>query len=198
MRKINKRTFCEAPEPTDCELLTRQYFGTDQLNVDALVTDMLAASKCHEFTEKSFTGWTSLPLRSLGGITGKEASEASGEHASSDPEKFEDTIAMQPYIQSLVHQVGAMHSGLLKVRLMKMRPGSTIGEHRDRFCGEHDKIMRFHIPIQTSPRVKFQVSRESYYLEPGKLYRVDVSKLHSVANHGDTDRIHLVFDVRRL
>lgn len=196
MRKLNKQTFCEKPEVSDCQELTEDYFGCGITDIQKLVEEMHSASEIHEFTRKSFSGWTSLPLRSLGGMTGAKASSASGEHASADPEKFQDTIAMQPYIKSLVDTVAVKHGGLLKVRLMKMAAGSSIGEHRDKFCGDEDKIMRFHIPIQTNPKVQFSVSRVAYHLEAGKLYLMNVSKLHSVVNGGTEDRIHLVFDVR--
>ena len=197
MRKLNKQTYCEVPEESDCEFLTTEYFGKEGIVLSILESELEKAESIHDFTQKGFAGWTSLPLRSLYGMTGECASDASGEHASADPEKFEDTPAMQPYIQRLVNEVASKHAGLLKVRLMKMRAGSSIGEHRDKFCGDEDKIIRYHIPIITHPKVTFYVSRKGYNLKPGELYRLNVSKLHSVVNASNLDRVHLVFDVRK-
>jgi hypothetical protein len=197
MRKLNKQTFCEAPESSDCELLTNEYFGSEGINIDILLSEIEKAGSIHDFTQKSFFGWTSLPVRSLHGMTGEKASDASGEHASSDPDKFQDTIAMQPYLRYLINTVASRQGGLLKARLMKMKAGSSIGEHRDKFCGAEDKIIRYHIPIITHPKVTFFISRKGYNLKVGELYRLNVSKLHSVVNASNVDRVHLVFDVRK-
>lgn len=198
MRKLITETHCEPAESTDCENLTQTFFGDDGIDVDMLLFDTQKASDAAQYTQKSFSGWTSLALRSLHGMTGENASDASGEHASADPAKFEDTPAMQPYIKHLVETVASQHSGLLKVRLMKMKAGSSIGEHRDKFCGHEDAVLRYHIPIVTHPKVTFYVSRVPYHLKCGELYRMNVSKLHSVVNAShDTDRIHLVFDVAK-
>jgi hypothetical protein len=157
-----------------------------------------AAAKAHEYTQKAFPGWTSLPLRSLNGMVGAKASDASGDHASTDPSKFQDTPVMQPYIREIIDTVlqgSTNDAGLLKVRLMKMNARTSVGEHRDSFNGD-GSVARFHIPIVTHPRVIFRVEGVNYHLSEGELYKIDVSKRHAVENSSDIDRVHLVFDIK--
>jgi hypothetical protein len=159
-----------------------------------LAEEVDKAAHKHEFTRKAFGGWSSIPLRSIGGIVGAIASAASGENASSDPSIFQDTPVMQPYIKSIVDQVGGPDK-VLKVRLMKLEPHRSIGEHRDVFKGD-GTVARFHIPIITHPKVIFKVNGKPYHMKQSKLYCVDVSERHSVINSSrNVDRIHLVFDI---
>jgi len=191
MRKLNNKTHYPDSKPTDMQHVTTKFFGLEPLDTKLLVEEAESAAKIHEYTQKAFTGWTSLPLRSLHGMTGEDASDAVGEHASSDADKFMDTPAMQPYIKSLVERVGGRP---LKVRLMKMRAHSSIGEHRDNFNGD-GVVVRFHIPIVTHPKVQMSVNGKWYHMKAGELYRVDVSQRHAVVNSSSIDRIHLVFDI---
>lgn len=79
---------------------------------------------------------------------------------------------------------------------MKLNANGEIGQHKDVFVGESNKkVTRYHIPIVTNPKVIFSVDYKPYHLQEGELYRVDITMMHSVKNSGETDRIHLVFDV---
>lgn len=196
MRKLNDKVHY-TPNPTDLQHVTGRFF-TEKLDLCKLKDEAVAAARIHEYTQKAFPGWTSLPLRSLNGMTGPEASDASGEHASTDPSKFQDTPVMQPYIREVIEKVlegTTSDAGLLKVRLMKMNARTSVGEHRDNFRGD-GSVARFHIPIVTHPRVVFRVEGVHYHLSEGELYKIDVSKRHAVENSSDIDRIHLVFDVK--
>jgi quercetin dioxygenase-like cupin family protein len=167
-----------------------------KLNVERMVQDVRGAEKLHEYTQKAFQGWTSIPLRSLDGMTGRQASNANGQHASSDPSIFVDTPIMQPYLSEVVRTIEGNEEGhgLLKVRLMKLAPGATIKAHTDRFGG-FGKVLRLHIPIVSDPRVVFTVNNAKYVMEVGKVYSLNVLHRHAVHNGSDKDRIHMVFDV---
>lgn len=193
VRKVPELKY-PSPKYSDCQRLTDEFFDKP-IDMERLINDAKAAEKTHEYTQKDFAGWTSLPLRSLHGMTGKHASDASGDHKSSDETKFQDTPAMQPYISEIINHVVGEKGGLLKVRLMKMKAKTQIGEHRDSFAGD-GTVVRFHIPVITDPRVIFRVNNIPYYMAPGQLYRMDVLQRHAVVNASDIDRIHLVFDVR--
>lgn len=191
------------PKKTDVVEVTRAFLCTDTLDLNALQSELHEAAALHPFTKKSFGGWTSIPLHSVGGEIGEDASAANGKHASRDASIFAATsvATVCPTIMQLTERVARVGEGLLKVRLMKLEPGAHIGEHRDFFgCTSSGSdggsgIQRFHIPIITHPNVQFWVNREKYFLEPGKLYAVDVSQRHSVLNRSDDVRVHLVFDV---
>lgn len=180
------------PKATDLYDITDQFLSKP-MDVERLVAALKEAEHQHEFTKKAFGGWGSIPLRSLHGMTGREASGASGEHASSNAQLFQDTVVMPDYIKELIDEI-AGDAGVLKVRLMRLEKNRTIGEHKDRF-NPGPPVARMHIPIVTNPQVEFQVNRQSYHLQAGHLYCIDVSQTHAVFNKGDADRIHLVFDV---
>lgn len=93
-----------------------------------------------------------------------------------------------------------------RVRLMRLAPGG--GELRrhaditDREAGVRDgMVMRFHFPLVTNPDVVFsswgldgKVRRAS--MAAGSGWYLDVRKPHTAVNGGDSERIHLVLDVR--
>lgn len=68
-------------------------------------------------------------------------------------------------------------------------PGSKLHPHIDK-----DNHMRIHLPIQTTDKSYF-IYENKYVLETGKCYLVNTKRTHSTENHGDLDRIHLLFKV---
>lgn len=188
------------PRPEDMVCVTSHFLGTEAIDTNVLLAEIHKAEKLHPYTQKAFGGWTSIPLRSVGGAVGEDASGASGDNASCDPALFADSPIMDvcPTIRRLTQLVAGNDrgAGVLKVRLLKLASGKAIGEHRDQFGGNAGKVVRrCHIPVLTNPKVGFNVNGVRYHLEAGELYVVDVREKHSVANHGETDRIHIVFDV---
>jgi len=57
---------------------------------------------------------------------------------------------------------------------------------------------RLHLPVQTSPHVRFHVGECSRHLDAGSLYEIDNSSLHFVKNGSSIDRIHLIFNLYRI
>ena len=43
---------------------------------------------------------------------------------------------------------------------------------------------------------RFKGRHDSYQLEPGTMYHFDVTKIHTLFNEGDTDRVTLLIDVK--
>lgn len=80
--------------------------------------------------------------------------------------------------------------------LSRMLPGVSHPMHVDR--QEADWVTRIHVPVVTNPfcwlefedvgRIHFQV---------GHAYTFDALHRHSFGNGGDTERVHLIFDVVR-
>lgn len=193
LRTEKRKKPSNTPAPSDLYDVTTAFLGDKGIDQQRLIEAYHEAERQHEFTKKAFGGWSSLPLRSLGGMTGKEASSAAGKHASSDANLFEDTVVMPDYIRELIDEIG-QGAGVLKVRLMRLEANRTIGEHKDAFS-PGPEVARLHIPVITNPEVEFQVNRKPYRMHVGRLYCIDVSKLHAVFNKGTEDRIHLVFDL---
>ena len=87
-----------------------------------------------------------------------------------------------------------------RVRVMRLKAGTTIKKHTDKVDKEikNKNIVRIHIPLKTSLNVHFYLwegkEQHHYNLETGKYYYTDVSKPHAVHNKADFDRLHLVVD----
>ena len=82
------------------------------------------------------------------------------------------------------------------VRLLKLSAGSEIKEHKDTDLNFFDGDVRVHVPIQTNKEVLFSVDNTMLKMEPGQCWYADFSQPHWVRNNGNTDRIHLVIDLK--
>ncbi len=82
------------------------------------------------------------------------------------------------------------------VRVLKLTPGSGIKPHSDEGLNFFDGFVRLHIPIQTNPDIEFIVAGEKLEMKEGECWFADFNQIHSVYNHGDIDRLHLVIDMK--
>jgi len=129
-------------------------------------------------------GWSGIALRSVAGST----SDLQQTHGS-----FADTtILLQcPYFQRVL---ATFKCPIERVRLLKLSSGGVINEHIDPLLGYDYGKVRVHIPIVTNTGVEFFVERKRVVMARGEAWYIDASFPHRVANLGQTDRIHLVFD----
>lgn len=106
---------------------------------------------------------------------------------------FEDTEVLRrcPYFQAVL---AAFQCPLESVRLLRLKAGSHIREHRDYMLGFQDGVLRIHVPITTNPEVDFLLEGQRIPMGVGEAWYLNFSLPHSVANRGDTDRVHLVID----
>ena len=89
------------------------------------------------------------------------------------------------------------HAPWLRVVFYRLRAGARIGEHRD--LAENrvtPGVIRIHVPVVTNDGVVMYVNGESYRFPPGSAWYFDATARHRVENNGDSDRIHLVFDLK--
>lgn len=84
---------------------------------------------------------------------------------------------------------------IIHVVLYSILPGGVLHPHRDVSGTLELGRLRFHIPLITNPKVEFRVSHKLIPMRIGELWALNTSYLHAVANHGDHDRVHLVFEV---
>jgi len=101
-------------------------------------------------------------------------------------------VAM-PVIDAIVARHYPPSGLVLRVVLARLLPGKTIDLHYDRhpsFSIAH----RIHVPLLTNPDVEFLVGSERLSLRPHHAFELNNKLPHSVANHGSTARIHLIFD----
>ena len=106
----------------------------------------------------------------------------------------------QPELLSIKEILTFIPAEFERVRVMRLKAGTRISKHTDKVDKsiKDGKIVRLHVPLKTSGNVTFTLwegkDSNTYNLETGKYYYVDVSKPHAVDNSADFDRLHLVID----
>jgi hypothetical protein len=142
------------------------------------------------FNSKHYEGsWTVLSLRSPTGEVEQILPETM------ENESFRDTPLMNqcPAIKSLLNE---LHCPLMTARLMNLKTGSVIKEHRDHDLAFEKGEARLHFPLFTNPMVMFHINGVRVLMHEGDCWYVNVNLPHKVANLGNQDRIHLVVDCR--
>jgi len=144
------------------------------------------------FVPSNYEGsWSVIPLRAAAGET--HPVRMIGTHPLA--KGFVDTAYLDraPAMRALLAR---MECALRGVRLMRLTPGSRILEHDDYDPDEININVRLHVPVITNDAVAFLLNRTQVPMAPGELWYLRLSDPHSVDNDGDTDRVHLVLDVR--
>lgn len=131
-----------------------------------------------------------LPLRSIDGKLNAPAALPNQQH------RYKDTIVMEKcyYFRESINLFLCDKEA---IRLMNLPPGANINTHVDDFCGYEDGLFRVHIPITTNDEVYFTLNDKRIVMESGQVWYTNVNLPHSVANKGNTNRIHLVMDCVR-
>jgi len=86
------------------------------------------------------------------------------------------------------------HDGnIIRLLFTKLFPGGVIPPHPDTvFSLLH--CHRVHIPILTNEKVFFFVGGEQKNLKEGEAWEINNATIHSVENHSDEERVHLIAD----
>jgi len=160
----------------------------DAARLQADLAQLAAGDFVPHFNTAYYQGdWSAVPLRSVGGRA---------DHIYPDPtakEAFADTplLARCPYLREVLATLRCPQQA---TRLLRLRAGSVIQEHRDHELGFEDGEVRLHIPVRTNPDVEFVLNQVRVVLPEGECWYLNVNQPHRVANRGATDRIHLVVD----
>lgn len=93
--------------------------------------------------------------------------------------------------------INTFHFPILSVRLLRLGVGAEIKPHRDHELGYENNNFRLHIPITTNENVNFILDGTRLQMLPGECWYTNVNYVHSVSNHGNTNRVHLVIDGKR-
>ncbi|MEA2212135.1 MAG: hypothetical protein QOF83_2083 [Solirubrobacteraceae bacterium] len=131
--------------------------------------------------------WSGVALRSVGG----RPTQLYPDPAASEPYADTPTLQRCPH---LAHALGQFQCELLSARLLRLGPKALIREHQDYNLGYDDGEVRIHVPLTTSPEVEFRHAGDRVDMQPGEAWYLDLNLPHAVANHGDTERVHLVID----
>lgn len=109
-----------------------------------------------------------------------------------------DCIDWPPYeiqaFQQAADAVGEIAGErLARAMIINLPPGGIIAPHIDE--GPYaDATTRYHLPLAKNVGCWLKVADQTRHLELGTVYRFNKHVLHSGANDGVTDRIHLVVD----
>lgn len=99
-------------------------------------------------------------------------------------------LAGMPYLRQVLAGFGVVWS---RSRLMRLAPGSGVPEHADINYHWHTRV-RVHIPIITSPLVRFHCDGQDVHMAAGEAWIFDNWRPHHVENRASVERIHLVAD----
>lgn len=128
-----------------------------------------------------FDGNTSVRLISAGG---RESDEIHGPMAPTPH------LQRMPYVRQLLADFGVVWS---RSRLMQLAPGAQVPEHADINLHWFNRV-RIHIPVLTSPAVRFYCGDEVVHMGAGEAWLFDNWRRHRVENQSESSRIHLVAD----
>lgn len=95
-----------------------------------------------------------------------------------------------PYTMQVLGALGATWG---RTRLMRLDGRSQVPPHIDTDYYWRER-MRVHVPIVTSPSVRFQCGDAEIHMATGECWIFDTWRRHRVLNTGDATRIHLVAD----
>jgi len=107
-----------------------------------------------------------------------------------------EALKNAPYLARVIE---TFKTRVIRARLMNMKPGTVIKQHRDyghqRFSLERGFI-RVHVPIRTHDKVAWKLRGERIPMEPGEAWYLNVCLPHAVENLSDVRRVHLVMDMK--
>lgn len=110
---------------------------------------------------------------------------------------FPAWLPKAPRIQEAIAEIEGMVGGkATHIMLNRLRPHDNVLPHKDLM----DVGERWHLPLVTNPKAFWwdEVENKDFHMEVGFWYGpVNYKADHSVWNDGETERIHLVVDVRR-
>lgn len=163
-------------------------FAPDRLAAD--LEPVAAAGWTEHFVKQNYDGdWSVIALRAPAGATHPV------QMIYSDPScsEFVDTpmLAAAPYYRQVL---AAFACPLQAARLMRLAPGSIIKEHTDHDLAFEGGTVRIHIPVITNAGVDFRLNGQRCTMPAGSSWYLRLSDPHSVANHGASERVHLVID----
>jgi len=81
----------------------------------------------------------------------------------------------------------------VRIILVKLKAGGAIKKHKDGSASMR-RCHRIHLALVTNPDVIFDVGESSIEMAAGELWEINNRRVHTVANHSENDRVHLILD----
>ena len=99
----------------------------------------------------------------------------------------------EPLMQQIIDKHYSPGGEILRAMMARLPAGCRIARHADAhpsFSVAH----RVHVQLVTNPGVEFVVGRERVPPRANFAFELNNMMMHSVVNHGDSARIHFIFD----
>jgi len=162
------------------------FFDTEKLKKD--VRKIIDKNWTNHYNTNDYTGkWTSIALMSQNGKSDSIFALPSGDEKLVPTEILDSCTYFKEILDSFLFEKTA-------VRLLKLDVGAEVKPHSDNCLGYEDGCFRLHIPIITNSKVEFILDGNRLVMNEGECWYIDANFIHSVANRGTEDRIHLVID----
>lgn len=100
---------------------------------------------------------------------------------------------IEPVLAQAVAPLGYANGVFPRIMLARMPGGGVIKPHRDANPAAKWPH-KIHVPLQTNEAVTFFIDGIGHRLREGEAVEVDNMAIHGVENHGEADRIHLIFE----
>lgn len=152
------------------------------------VLGFLGANWQPHFNKRDYEGdWEVLALRSPGGTDSIFPEPMGGTEGFANTPYMEQMLSVKKLVDQLQCPVNS-------VRLLNLKAGAIIKQHRDVELAFEKGSARLHFPVQTNNQVEFYVNDIRVTMLPGECWYINANLPHRVTNAGNTDRIHLVID----
>jgi quercetin dioxygenase-like cupin family protein len=161
-------------------------FDTERLKID--VQKVLKQNWVDHYNTNDYSGkWTSIALMSQGGKSDAIYALPNSNEPIINTEILDSCDYFKTILDGFLFEKTA-------VRLLQLAIGAEIKPHSDHCLGYEDGSFRLHIPIITNSEVEFILDGNRIIMNEGECWYIDANFVHSVANRGTNDRIHLVVD----
>lgn len=101
-----------------------------------------------------------------------------------------------PFREGMADIARVAGGSLARAMIISLAPGGRITPHIDEGAYA-EATHRYHLPVVSNESAWLRVGSDQRFLVPGTLTWFNKHRLHSGANEGATDRIHLVVDLWR-
>ena len=163
--------------PVDCRALTARVLAADESawqSDNRRQNDYEVHAQTQSIVLVFFTGWPKVEVF----------------HAAGWPQFADVTLPVMTDIIARHYPPGGL---VLRAMLARLPPGCRIDPHVDRHAS-FSVAHRIHVPLVTNPAVEFTVGLERIAPIAHHAFELNNGLPHGVVNHGDSPRIHLIFD----
>ena len=175
--------------------LTPEFFSGLRREVDDLRRSCPASQVTHP---NHVTNWTepagTVSQYSLLNRSGR-TDDFSADHDFSCRRKWFFDAARWPTLGRLI----ADWPHLVNMRVNVLGQGARLAAHQEyvpfrTIEGNVGARLRFHLPLETNDGAELNLDGDVHRLQPAVIYLVNHGCIHTAANHGPRERVHLVWD----